>query len=350
VLLIAVFIMQCKPFLIPVYSAVLLSILLLPLANWLEKLGLPKSAAALIAVLAALLVVGSIVYMLSSQIIAFLNDIPAIRKHLAEHYENLLQWTENRFNISERQQKSLINTATAGMEDSAIVYIRQTVFTLTETIVFIIFTLIYTFLLLFYRHTIRSFLFALFARSHKRNVDAVINGSQQVIKNYMQGLVMEMAIISASNTLLLLIIGVKYAVFLGVFTGILNILPYIGIYMGMLFTVLVTLTTDASTGQMTWIIIGFLVIHFIDANFLMPRIVGSKVKINALITILGAVAGGFLIGIAGVFFALPTIAILKIIFDRTEEMKPWGILLGDESEPPAKKIVQRIGSKLVKKK
>ncbi len=350
VLLLAFIISQCKSLLIPLYSAVLLSILLLPLASGLEKTGLPKSLAALISVLFALLFIGTIIYLLSAQVIAFLNDIPSIKKHLAEHYATLQAWIEQRFNISTTQQKSLINNATGNMEDSGIAYLKQTVFTLAETLAFIIFTLVYTFLILFYRHTIRDFLIALFVRAHKKNVDAVLTGTRQVIKNYMIGLVIEMAIISTCNTLLFLIIGIKYAVFLGVFTGILNIMPYIGIYTGMVFTTLVTLTTSASTGQVVWIFIGLLIIHFIDANFLMPRIVGSKVKINALITILGAVAGGFLIGIAGIFFALPTIAILKIIFDRIDEMKPWGILLGDENEPGAKKIVQRINSKLIIKK
>jgi len=167
----------------------------------------------------------------------------------------------------------------------------------------------------------------------------------------MTGLLTEMVIISVCNTLLFTILGIKYAVFLGVFTGVLNIIPYIGIYTGMIFSALVTLTTNASMTQITWIFIGLLAIHFVDANFLMPKIVGSRVKVNALITILGAVGGGFLIGIPGVFFALPTIAILKIIFDRMEEMKAWGILLGDESsDPSAKKLMQRINNTLKRKK
>ncbi|MEI9956151.1 MAG: AI-2E family transporter [Ferruginibacter sp.] len=194
------------------------------------------------------------------------------------------------------------------------IYIKQTVFTVTETLAFLIFSLIYSFLILFYRHTIRNFLFALFSRPHKRNVDAVLTGTKQVVKSYMTGLVIEMTIISTCNSILFLIIGIKYAVFLGVFTGILNIVPFLGIYTGMVFTALVTLTTTASMSQVSWIFIGLLAIHFVDSNFIMPRIVGSKVKINALITILGAVTGGFLIGVPGVFFALPTIAILKILF------------------------------------
>jgi predicted PurR-regulated permease PerM len=82
----------------------------------------------------------------------------------------------------------------------------------------------------------------------------------------------------------------------------------------------------------------------------MPRIVGAKVKINALMTMLGAIAGGLLMGIAGVFLALPTIAILKIIFDRIEGMEAWAILLGDESTSPSKKIVQTINKKLTIRK
>jgi len=73
----------------------------------------------------------------------------------------------------------------------------------------------------------------------------------------------------------------------------------------------------------------------------MPRIVGSKVKINALITILGVVIGGTLIGLSGIFLALPTIAILKIIFDRIDELKPWGMLLGDESSASTEKILYK---------
>ncbi|MEP7236620.1 MAG: AI-2E family transporter, partial [Ferruginibacter sp.] len=201
-----------------------------------------------------------------------------------------------------------------------------------------------------YRHTIRNFFFAVFTRSHKSNVHTVLNGTKLVIKSYMTGLIIEMVIIATCNTIILMLIGIKYAVFLGVLTGVLNIMPFIGIYAGMIFTALVSLTTSASMSQIVWIFIGLLCMHFVDTNFIMPRIVGSRVKINALIAILGSVVGGILIGIPGVFFALPTVAILKIIFDTTEELKPWGILLGDDSEPPVKKMVRKINKKILVKK
>lgn len=350
VILIAFITVQCQVILVPLYFSALLSILLLPLAIAFEKIKIPKALASLVAVLIAMLVIGFTIYLLSAQIITFLNDVPAIKKHLAEHYTTLQLWIEQRFYISTSQQKTILNNATSDAGGSGMIYVKQTFFTLAQTVVFIIFVFIYSFLILFYRHNIKKFILAVFSPPDKKSINDVLTGTKQVVRNYMTGLVIEIIIISTSNSIVLMIIGVKYAVFLGLFTGILNIMPFIGIYTGIIFTALVTLTTSASMNQIVWIIIGLLSVHFVDSNFLMPKIIGSRVKINALMTILGAIAGGLLLGFPGVFLALPTIAILKIIFDKIEIMKPWGMLLGDDSDFPGKKMVQKINNKLMLKK
>ena len=73
-----------------------------------------------------------------------------------------------------------------------------------------------------------------------------------------------------------------------------------------------------------------MVIQFIDNNILVPRIVSSKVKINALVSLVIVLLGGAVWGLAGMFLSIPFIAVLKIIFDRVDELKPWGKILGDE--------------------
>ncbi len=331
----------CGHIFIPVYFSLLLAILVLPLNNHLEKLKLHRALAAFIAVLIAISVLAGIIYFLSAQISNFLNDVPAIRNHIEAHYTTLQNWVAERFSIDVYQQTLMLSKVTASMK-SIPDYAEQTVSTVTQTITFIALVAVYSFLILFYRHLIRNFFLSVFR--DKNNVNEVLTGSKEIIKHYMQGLVIEMFIVATVNSLALLIIGIKYAVFLGVFAGILNIIPFIGIFTAIVFTVLVTLTTDASMSQALAVIISMWAIHFIDSNFMMPRIVGSRVKINALATILAAVVGGSLIGIGGVFLALPTIAIFKIIFDRVEELKPWGILLGVETDKegnkrkPGKKI------------
>ena len=342
VVIIGFIIKECRNILVPLYFSVLLSIILLPLSNFFEKIRLSRALGALLSVLFALLVIGVLVYLLSSQVFAFLNDIPSIKLHLAEHYESLQHWIEQRFNITVSQQSLFVNHAKGDMNDSGIGYLRDTLFSVSQIATFIIFSMVCSFLFLYYRHTIKIFLYSSFSSNNKQDVSEVISGSKGVIKNYMMGLIIEMIIVSTCNVGVLMLIGIKYAVFLGVFTALLNIIPFIGIYSGTIFTALVTLTTSASLSQIIWIFIGLLSVHFVDTNFLMPRIVGSRVKVNALMTILGALIGGFLIGIPGIFLALPTIAILKIVFDNIEEMKPWGVLLGVESPPLNKKSSESI--------
>ena len=342
ILLIAIFIKSGKMIIIPLYFAVLLSILLLPLVNFFEKIKFPRSLAALVSVLLALIFIGSIVWFLSDHLTRFMADIPSIKKNISEHLTTLQGWVEQRFDISSVQQNKLFNGAGDETNFISSATIGQTLLSVSQTVLLIVIVIIYSFLILYYRHLIQKVIFALYNKTHQVKVQEALQESKIVVKRYMQGLVIEMAIIATANSAVLLLIGIKYAIFLGVLSGVLNIIPYIGIVAGMIFTVLVTLGTPASLHQIIWIVVSMEIIHFIDANFLMPKIVGSRVKVNALMTILGAVIGGSLIGIPGVFLALPTIAMLKIIFDRVENMKPWGMLLGDETPPS--KIASRIKS------
>jgi predicted PurR-regulated permease PerM len=82
----------------------------------------------------------------------------------------------------------------------------------------------------------------------------------------------------------------------------------------------------------------YMAIQFIDNHFLIPRIVAAKIKVNALVAIVGVLVGNAIGGVAGMFLALPVIAILKIVFDRIQPLRPWGMLLGDEESPRGRKI------------
>ncbi|MBC7686970.1 MAG: AI-2E family transporter [Aquabacterium sp.] len=332
ILLIGIFVTVGHGVLVPIYFSILLSILLLPVTNLLKKLYIPETIANLIAVILALAIIASIIYFLSSQMAGFLNDIPSIREHLGVHMHTLQNWMQLKLHITTEQTKVFLENAKEGVKSSGGQYIGQTFLTVSETVMLIVLVAIYSFLILCYRHLIRRFLFAVFSSQYKDNLQYVLVESKGIIQKYMTGLIIEMAIVATCNALVLLLLGVKYAVFLGVFAAVLNIIPYIGLVIGLLFTVLVTLGNASSMNQIIWIIVSMETIHFLDANFLMTKIVGSRVKVNALMTIVGVVIGGTLIGLPGVFLALPTIAILNLIFSQIDTLKPWSILLSDDRE------------------
>lgn len=343
ILLIGIFIYLGHGVLVPIYFSILLSILLLPITNLLEKCYFPATVANFIAVIFALALIAGVVYFLSSQMAIFLNDVSSIREHLAEHITTLQNLVVQKLHISTAQQKVFIDNAREGVKNSGGQYIGQTFLTVSETVVLIILVAIYSFLILCYRHLIKRFLFAVFSTQHKESVQHVLLESKQIIQKYMTGLLIEMAIVATCNSIVLLLIGVKYAIFLGVFAAVLNIIPYIGLFTGLGFTVLVTLGNSSSMNAIVWIIVGMETIHFLDANFLMTKIVGSKVKINALMTIVGVVIGGTLIGLPGIFLALPTIAIVNVIFSQIDTLKPWSILLSDDRENiPQKRILRHL--------
>ncbi|MCW3093015.1 MAG: family transporter [Ferruginibacter sp.] len=350
ILLIGFFIYVGHGVLVPVYFSILLSILLLPVTSLLQKLYIPSTLANLISVIFALAVIAGVIYFLSSQMAGFFNDIPAIKEHLVDHITTLQTWVEQKWHISTAEQKVFIENAKQGIRHSGGQYIGQTFLTLSGTVVLIIMVSIYSFLILCYKQLIKRFLFAIFSSQHKESLQHVILESKLIIQKYMTGLIIEMAIVATCNSIALLIIGVKYAIFLGVFAAVLNIVPYVGLFTGLLFTVLVTLGNSSDMHDIIWVIVSMEIIHFCDANFLMTKIVGSKVKVNALMTIMGVVVGGSLIGLPGIFLALPTIAILNVIFSQVDALRPWSILLSDDRENIPEKRILRHLQKIATKK
>jgi predicted PurR-regulated permease PerM len=94
----------------------------------------------------------------------------------------------------------------------------------------------------------------------------------------------------------------------------------------------ITLISADAISSVIWVGIVLGVVQIIDNNFGMPLIVGNKVKINALVTIIGVLIGGALSGVPGMFLAIPVLAIIKVICDKVEALKPWAVLLGDTAE------------------
>ncbi len=171
---------------------------------------------------------------------------------------------------------------------------------------------------------------ALVKQNKSKEALAIYQKLKTAIQSYMVGLLLEAMIIATLNSTALLILGVKYAILLGVIGALLNMLPYIGGIIAIALPVLIATVTKDGFSTQLGIIIAYAIIQFIDNNFIIPRIVSSKVQINALSSIVIVLLGGALWGVAGMFLSIPFIAILKIIFDRVEGLRPWGKLLGDE--------------------
>jgi predicted PurR-regulated permease PerM len=314
---------------VPIAFAILLAILLLPFNNFLEK-RLSRVWAISVSLTVSLIILIGLIYFFSIHVGSFVDDLPQIKSQLNRHLRTVQTWAYNQFHLTRTEQKQYIDKATSQIQGKDGGFLGVTLITITNSIIFIVLLPIYTFLILYYRNMIRKFLVSIFADHHREHVIAVIRESKLIVQGYMAGLLIEMGIITLINYTGFLIIGIKYAFFLALLSAILNMVPYIGMLIASIICMLVTLTSSNNISDIGWIVVILTIVQFLDNNIIMPKIVSSRVKINALMTIFGVLAGGAVAGVSGMFLSIPVIAIIKIIFDRIEPLKPWGEILGDD--------------------
>lgn len=323
--------------LMPLFFAIVLAILLLPVNNRLIRWHVPKVPAMLLSILLALLVIGGIIYFLSSQVAGFVKDLPSIKQHFNDHLHTVQKWIAETFHFSYREQDKAVQEATNGLKDSGGSVVGTTLISAVSALLMMILLPIYTFLIMYYRGLIRKFFTDIFADRHRRSVEEVMEESKTIVQGYMVGLLIEMAIVAGLNAAGFFIIGIKYAIFLAVLAAILNMIPYVGMLVATVICMAITLTNAAQIADILWVAVVLTVVQFIDNNFLMPYVVSSKVRINALVSIIGVLIGGALAGVSGMFLSIPGIAILKAICDRVDDLKPWGMLMGDDLSMLAKR-------------
>ncbi|MNQ84445.1 AI-2 transport protein TqsA [compost metagenome] len=324
-ILITVFILSVlRDILVPLAFAALIAILLNPLSVRLEK-RVHKIVAITISMLIAVLAIAGIAYFLSSQIAHFFDNVDAMKQKFYELLTIIQKWLEQTFGIGARKQAQMVNEAANGSK----AVIGQTLSGALGILSVIFLIPVYTFLIMLYKTLILNFLYEVFSEENQQKVGEILTETKAAIQSYIVGLLIETGIVAAMNSCALLILGVQNAILIGVIGAILNLLPYIGGIIAIALPVLMaTLTTDGFTTQLL-IIASYALIQFIDNNILVPRIVSSKVQINALISIVVVLLGAALWGIPGMFLSIPFIAVLKIVFDRIDGLRPWGKLLGD---------------------
>ncbi len=321
-----------RPILLPILFAILLSTLLLPFTNFLARKGLPKVLSIIIPVLLTVVLIGGVLYLLSLQVIHFLDDTPELKERISEVSTSFQKWIRENTHITVRKQNEYIKETVNDFKDNNSQKIIGFTFgSLTGILTYAVLLPIYTFLMLYSRKTIKHFLIAVFKNGSETEVREVLTESSSIAQQYVTGLLIETTIVFTLNTIGFLVLGIKYPIFLALLAAILNLIPYVGIFVANIFCMFVTLVSSDNLSHVLWVGIILGVVQFIDNNFGMPLIVGNKVRINALVTIIGVLVGGALCGIQGMFLAIPALAVIKVICDKVPELNPWGVLLGDES-------------------
>ena len=317
-----------KDIIAPLILSLIIAILLNPVVDFLVRKRFNRILAILITVVVATVLVLLLLYFIGSQLSMFNEALPQLKEKYSGMFNDAVAGVSHFFNISTSQVNGWIDTQKdQGMSNSTQV-IGKTLITISSLLIFVFLIPIYIFLILFYKPLILDFIDKAFPANNNETVKEVLTETKSLIQNYLVGLLIEAGIVAAMNTAVLLMIGIDYALLIGIIGALLNLIPYLGGIVAIAIPMTLALATKDPIFAL-YVLIAYAVVQFIDNYFIVPKIVASKVKINALASIIVVLIGGAIWGVAGMFLSLPLTAIFKVICDRIEPLKPLGIIIGD---------------------
>ncbi|GAB3195846.1 putative PurR-regulated permease PerM [Pontibacter aydingkolensis] len=319
-----------RELLYPIFMAVLFAYLLYPLEKRLEKWGLPRLLANFITVISAMAAFVCVIILLYNQLSVFLSDFPVLQENALKNLDRLQHTIDRKFNgQSPENERWLRKQVMDGLEFSGN-FLKNLLLATTNTLVKFGLMPVYIFLALYYRNKFASFIYRLTPVQSHKETHNIIEEVSQVTKRYMAGVVIVILILCFINSTGLLLIGVEYAILLGILSAFMNFIPYFGTLIGGAIPLLYTFIVQGDPNKGLAVLGFFLAVQFLENNILTPNITGSKVNINPLVTILSIIVGGMIWGLPGMFVAVPYVGMFKIYCDHNPGLSAWSFLLGTE--------------------
>jgi putative heme transporter len=306
---------------IPILISALLTIVLLPVVKKLEQ-KIPATLAIIIVLSVTLIAIILASMLIVNQLTLLVRDLPDLETKFNQFVDQVSSTLQNEYGFSIPDQNQLLKDGLTTLGKYA-----TGLFTATTNLISLLVQIpIYIFLFLIYRDRFKAFFKSLLSAADELNWKKDI---EKVVQGYISGLLLVTFIIAILNSVGLLILGIDHAIFFGILSGILTIIPYVGIFIGAALPVIMALLTKDSLWYPAGVIIIFSVVQFLEGNFISPRITGSKVSINALAAIIALLLGGKILGIAGMIMAVPLLGVIKIFLSHSQHLKHFVFLIED---------------------
>lgn len=317
-----------KPLLVPLLFAIVFAVILSPLTDKLEIWYVPRFLASILSLLLGVSILVAVSLFFYSQISGFVDDIDLVERRLRDLADNLESVIAPYTDIDIGESlRSLPNTIITYISDN-FQALGMGVLSAASTLTSIFIVPVYVVLILIFRNFLKEFAIRAFSNGDEEKVEKMLLRIKSVVQYYILGMMMVICILAILNSGLLWVLGVDNAVFFGVFAAVLNIVPFVGPLIGSILPILYAWVTMDSLLIPLLVLIGFYIIQLFESNLFTPGIVGRQVSLNPLITLLAIFVGAQIWGLAGMILFIPAGAIMKVIFDETESLRPYGFLLG----------------------
>ena len=318
-----------KTLFIPLSFSLLVGFILYPICKWMETKGINKGIAIVISILGVTLLAGAIIYLLFVQFSEFLEEWQSLRIKLSETINQLSVFISERFDISLKKQTEFINNTLNNSGSQAFSIVRNTAYSLSESVFFLLMIPVFSTLILFHRQMLSNALYELFSKEKKNTIHEILVETINAYYNFIKGMLVVYLIVGLLNSIGLLLIGVPHPFLFGFIASILTFIPYVGIMISSLLPIAISWITYNSIWYPLAVIAVFSIVQLLEAYLIFPFAVGNRLKINTLVIIIAIIVGGILWGAAGMILFIPFVSVMKLIADRTPSLKTLSVLLGD---------------------
>jgi predicted PurR-regulated permease PerM len=314
---------------VPLVFALVIAILLQPVVTFLVNKKVKRVLAIIITLLLTSILIIALGAFIISQMSRFGDSWPALVDKFTLILDQSIIWASGYFDIDAKKITEWLTHTKSEIINSSSAAIGQTLMSVGSGLVVLFLVPVYVFMIMFYQPLLIDFIHKVAGTENHDRTREIITQIKTVIQRYLFGLVIEFVMVAILDAVALLALGIQYAILLGILGALLNLIPYIGGLVAVALPMMIAVATKDSAWYAVYVLLLYYIIQLFDNNFIVPKIVASKVKINALFSIIIVIAGGVLWGIPGMFLSIPLLAIVKLIFDHIEPLKPYGFLLGD---------------------
>jgi predicted PurR-regulated permease PerM len=315
----------------PLLAAFIVALQVKPLCYHMEKMKIPRLISTILSLVLILALLGGLSFFFSLQIAEITSDINSVIDSFDAVFDELQQWASTQFGIAPPDQIIYLKNAIATLLKNSTAFYKKMLSTTAGFFSAFFLFVIALFFFIYYRSFFVSLLYQIVRAKNHSFVKKILDNVEHVVRQYAGGLFLVILIIATLNTLGLLMLGVKHAIFFGCFAALLIIIPYLGITIGALLPTIYALATMDSLWYPLGVVALFVSVQFLEGSFITPNIVGTRVSINPFVIIVGIFASGMLFGMMGVILIIPVLAIIKVISDQIDMLKPLGYLLGSPS-------------------
>jgi len=320
-----------KLILVVILTAILFSFVLAPVVDALSKLRIPRPLGSFLAVTLMLATIALVTYLSYARALEFMGQMPQYRVRL-QHIVNEIRERAEQFEKStetvlppEPEDK---NAVTIREQNSLRNFVSHNMSAFSETLLAISFIPFLIFFMLSWRDHVRAASVMLFSMENRNTAYVALSLIAAMIRSFIVGNFVIGLFLSAASMAAFGLMGLPYFYFLGVMSGFLSLVPYLGVVLAILPPMIVGLgyLTTSTFILACAIVVG---LHLFAMNVLYPMVLGKRLQLNPLAVTISLLFWGWLWGAMGLILAVPLTGALKIICDNIERLRPYGAWMGE---------------------